>query len=171
MRSLRRQECERWQRRLSAYLDGALGTSAMREIAKHLETCQDCSAALDELRALKVALAQMPTPQPRPGFWPCIYAAVEGEALRQSRLCRRGWPERVSEWAGAHLRVIRQAAAVAAAAAVIISLAVSTLWWRPPADGLDDLIARHAEHSVQHPLGDQSRMVFVSCEVQAANRN
>lgn len=143
----------------------------MRQTAEHLQSCRACSLALEELRALKLTLAQTPVPDARPGFWRGVYAAVEREAASLRQPSRDGWRARASAWAAGHLVALRRAAAAVTVVALAGSLAAGALWWRAPADDLNDLIARHAEHSWEHPLGDRPRMAFVSCEVQAANRD
>jgi len=45
---------------LSAYLDGALRGDALSRVERHLETCERCRAAVDELRAVRGALQELP---------------------------------------------------------------------------------------------------------------
>lgn len=46
-------DCDRFEEKLSAYLDGALGHAEMAEVAAHLEKCPACSALLDKMRRLE----------------------------------------------------------------------------------------------------------------------
>lgn len=48
---------------LSALLDGALDVARRARVEAHVETCDACRVALDELRAVRVALAALPRAQ------------------------------------------------------------------------------------------------------------
>lgn len=51
---------------LSAYIDGALRGDALSRVESHLETCERCRAAVEELRVVRGALRELPRdPAPR----------------------------------------------------------------------------------------------------------
>lgn len=50
--------------RLSAYLDGELSVAARREVAAHLEVCEECRRELARLQRLDAALGRLETAAP-----------------------------------------------------------------------------------------------------------
>lgn len=54
--------------RLSAMVDGELSGRELTELSTHLDTCDDCTRELAELRALAVALQAVPEAEPRRSF-------------------------------------------------------------------------------------------------------
>lgn len=62
---------------LSAYIDGDVEESRTREIQSHLDECEACSRAADELRDLRGDLSMMAEVEPRRDLWPAVQRARE----------------------------------------------------------------------------------------------
>ncbi|MFZ5452497.1 MAG: anti-sigma factor family protein [Thermodesulfobacteriota bacterium] len=56
--------CEQVRERFSAWLDGELTAAENRQVAAHLEVCQDCSRELAILQRLDEALGTLAAPLP-----------------------------------------------------------------------------------------------------------
>lgn len=70
----------RQQHALSAYVDGELPTSEIRQLEEHLAACGECRVALRDLENLKGLLhqgLQDPVSEGVPGLWPGIRARIE----------------------------------------------------------------------------------------------
>jgi anti-sigma factor RsiW len=126
--------------RLQAYFDGEVDAIAAAEFERHIESCADCRAALQELqetrRALRRGLTYERTP---PELRARILRALDGEsALTAARPpARAAAPLRARTfWAGA-LGGFGSAAIAACAAFLLLA---------PPAGNalLDDLVGAHA---------------------------
>ncbi|HXH60620.1 MAG TPA: zf-HC2 domain-containing protein [Fimbriimonadaceae bacterium] len=81
--------CQIAQNLLSSYLDQELTGEQMLEVRSHLSLCNDCSAELEELRAIKHGLASMPSPSPRADLVPRIMVAIG--AVEPERPSRRAF--------------------------------------------------------------------------------
>ena len=68
---------------LSAYLDGELSASEARQVEAHLVGCGACNAELDDLRAARRLLRELPPVPAPPGF-------TRGLVDRRRRAARRG---------------------------------------------------------------------------------
>jgi anti-sigma factor RsiW len=71
--------CGGWLESLSASLDGALSEDKRGRLEAHLEACGGCQQHLRSLRALKHAIARLPSRETPPG---AVRAHVEALALR-----------------------------------------------------------------------------------------
>ncbi len=60
---------------LSAFIDGDVEGPRAREIQSHLDECQACSRAVDELRALKGDLSALSEVEPGRDLWPAVQRA------------------------------------------------------------------------------------------------
>jgi anti-sigma factor RsiW len=128
---------------LSSYLDGALRPGRALEVEVHLSRCGRCRQELSALRAAKAAVADLPPPEPRPGWLAQVHEA--GTA--------RFGPAR-------HRRVLlRRGAAVAGVAAVGLGVG---LWIAPPPEAPVTFQDEVRQHLVQidQPLSDQTSYVF-----------
>jgi len=115
--------CDRFPELLSAYLDGDLPPSEREELEAHMGRCPDCRARLESWRAVKHALARLPSREAPPG---AVRARVE--SLRFAHRASRA----------------RVLAAVVAAAA--LGAAGLLLGRRPPAPTLtltEELVSDH----------------------------
>jgi len=60
---------EEWTDKLSEYLDGELPDAERRQVTAHLETCEDCSRILEELREVVAAANAAPPVEPSRDLW------------------------------------------------------------------------------------------------------
>ncbi|MFV1997144.1 MAG: anti-sigma factor [Acidiferrobacterales bacterium] len=60
--------CNHTQKNLDEYLDDTLNAEQSGAIELHVNSCGDCSAALEQLRAMRATLRHMPVEPARPGF-------------------------------------------------------------------------------------------------------
>lgn len=90
---------------LSAHLDGDLAPARDDEVRRHLETCDACREACDDLRTLRDDLAAFGTTAPSPEVWSRIVQAGAVTSPRIGRVRRTAW--------------VAAATAAAAAAAVL----------------------------------------------------
>jgi hypothetical protein len=67
---------DKWTEKLSDYLDGELTEADRAELGRHLETCADCRAALEQLRDIVGWADDYPGRQPERDVWPGISAAI-----------------------------------------------------------------------------------------------
>lgn len=78
-----------WQDRLSEYLDGLLPEPEKRALEEHLQTCDNCRAALAELRAVVERLRADPTDAIPEDAWPRIASRLTTKQLASNRNARR----------------------------------------------------------------------------------
>ncbi len=86
-----RNECGKIQGLLEAYCEGTLSTARERMVGDHLWQCERCSAELEQIRRLAVALETLPALQPDPMLVAMISSRVAGlphPAVRRGLL---GW--------------------------------------------------------------------------------
>ncbi len=118
-------QCGQSTESLSLYLDNVLAPAERNAVASHLARCGTCRACMESLRAVKHAVARLPSQEEPPG---AVRAHVE--ALRLDQRARRKW------------RIV----APAAAAAVLVVAVAATLLVRRgshTAQLAEDLIADH----------------------------
>lgn len=96
-----------YAQRIGAYYDGEVGEEERRQIERHLQQCEECSAALERLRALSAFLGRARVPELSEGALSRFHSAASGAA------------ERV---------VFRTARSFAAAAAVLLVVCLGWLW-------------------------------------------
>lgn len=93
--------CRSCERRLSAFIDGALDEAEARAVAEHLRGCGACRAMRDELAALVGCLRGGTDGESRPvarqeGPPPELWTRIESE-LRERR-AQRSSPKRARRW-------------------------------------------------------------------------
>ena len=69
--------CRRIRPLLLDYADDRLPREQRSLVARHLESCQECSRAADDLAQARRWTALAPSPQPRPDFSQRVLAAIE----------------------------------------------------------------------------------------------
>ena len=67
--------------RLSAFVDGELSAVEAAAVRTHAAGCTNCTAAIEELRALVTQARALDVPEPPPTLWP----SIEGELERRER--------------------------------------------------------------------------------------
>jgi anti-sigma factor RsiW len=72
--------CDPIRAKISGYLDDELGVADAEAVRAHLPTCSECRAQLEGLRALKHAIARLPSTEEPPG---AIRAHVEAMRFAQ----------------------------------------------------------------------------------------
>lgn len=72
-----------------AFVDGDLSPARRREFAAHCAACPRCRALVDELLALRTALAALPDPEPPASLEASVMAAVRAEPSPQPGAHRR----------------------------------------------------------------------------------
>lgn len=127
--------CGEARPRIDELLDGELPAADAIALDDHIEACDACAAALAHARSLRVALAAMPVPGPRPGF--------AAEALAQARrrhigLVGADHAHRPQQAGHRPRRLARPATWWGGLAAAAAAAAVAILLWGGPQDGFVD---------------------------------
>ena len=94
---------------LSAYIDGDFDESRARSIQSHLDDCEACTKAAEELRGLRSDLSGLADVEPRRDLWPAVRRARAQAQEPAVSWWRRFW-------------MIPAAAVVGAAAALLVVL-------------------------------------------------
>jgi len=142
--------------RLSAYLDGALGASALEQVEAHLEVCGSCSRAYQELQALQRMLRGLPEPPLSQGFADRLHWRLQREAAHPTRRGALRWFQ------------VRPPFRVAlACATMLLILGLPATWMAdrlvPPETPLDTdaYIREYLVFSLDQPLVDEASPAFV----------
>ena len=104
---------DRWMERLSEYLDGELSATDRAALETHLETCDDCSAVLSDLRGVVDRARMAEDYTPRRDLWPGIARRIGATPAASPRIGRR-WSFSLPQ--------------LAAAAIVLMTLSGSAVW-------------------------------------------
>jgi anti-sigma factor RsiW len=110
--------CRNVVSRLNAYLDGELSGRDRERVEQHLGECGRCREALERLRAVADALAQLPTP-------PAVREGFANRVLARVRLRAEPQPVVVQLW-----RSFSPARRVAAAAVLALGIGLGALMAR-----------------------------------------
>jgi anti-sigma factor RsiW len=136
--------------RLSAYLDGELGTAERRAVETHLRTCPVCRRDLAELEQVKTLLGALPEVEPPAG----LFADIRRELER---------PAPVLGPLGGWLRGAFRRPAVVAAAALLAVLLIALPLAKGRIDrlqaanvGADVYVREHALLSATDPFADRA---------------
>ncbi len=87
--------CRRAKKRLSPYLDQALGDGEKLELERHLGNCSSCAHILRQLERMHNLVQRIPMEKPRPAFYEGLYDRLcQNEKAPRERLLRLGylWP-------------------------------------------------------------------------------
>ncbi len=68
---------DRYEARLSEWLDGDLSPAEHADVERHLATCVSCAAIVEELRAVQAQAARLGPIEPAADLWPGILARLE----------------------------------------------------------------------------------------------
>jgi len=104
---------DRWMERLSEYLDGELPATDRAALEAHLDTCNDCSAMLDDLRRVVDRARLAEEYVPRRDLWPGIASRI-GATHASPRRTGRKWSFSLPQ--------------LAAAAILLMTLSGGTVW-------------------------------------------
>jgi anti-sigma factor RsiW len=104
---------DRWMERLSEYLDGELPAQDRAALEAHLESCNDCSAVLDDLRRVVDRARVAEEYLPRHDLWPGIASRIGATPVRARRIGRK-WSFSLPQ--------------LAAAAILLMTLSGSAVW-------------------------------------------
>ncbi len=93
--------CDSLRETLVDYVDGRLEPAETRDVERHLEVCDNCSALVTDLRTIRAAAFMLDRHQPAPEAWTRLQAAIASEPAPKNRLLampgRANWPV----WLGA----------------------------------------------------------------------
>ena len=67
---------DKWTAQLSAYLDGDLTADKRTDLERHVESCDECRTALQQLRGVVTWAADFEGREPANDVWPQIAAAI-----------------------------------------------------------------------------------------------
>jgi anti-sigma factor ChrR (cupin superfamily) len=67
---------DKWTAQLSAYLDGELSADERTDLERHLELCDECRTALQQLRGVVTWAADFEGREPANDVWPQIAAVI-----------------------------------------------------------------------------------------------
>lgn len=87
--------CRRAKKKLSPYMDQALGDKEKLELERHLEDCSSCGHILRQLERMHSLVQKIPMEKPRPAFYEGLYHRLSqkekapGEGLFRVRYL---WP-------------------------------------------------------------------------------
>jgi len=76
--------CTRMENKILPYVDGRLKQSEALEMEKHLLTCPACSLRVNEFRAVRGLLDELPVIEPSAAFDVRVRARVAAEPAKQS---------------------------------------------------------------------------------------
>lgn len=119
------------------YVNGTLADVERNQVARHLETCEDCRVELEEISILKAGLTAIYDAQPGSSAQTAraVLAAVAADvrAGRSRPVGLESWPESIDEW----LRSLLMPQWVPTLAAVLLVAQIGLLLWitMPPEDG------------------------------------
>lgn len=108
------------QEQLSAWLDRQLEDDVTRGIEQHLECCQSCRAALEEMSTLNRLFREMRVLEPPSYLWTRISAGLdEAEPAPKRWLSKLGFPIGRPGWLRAEVWALAATLAIGGTAAVL----------------------------------------------------
>jgi anti-sigma factor RsiW len=153
----------RWQRQLSAYVDGELASHEAGELETHLAQCESCRAELERLQSLKSLLGRLPERPVPETLWTSIRAQLDRP--------QQSWTAVVEQWLRGAVR--RPALAAAALALVAILVAVPLVRGRlerlrAAELGPELYIREHALASASDPFLDRAYLGLLITDASLA---
>jgi anti-sigma factor RsiW len=153
----------RWQRQLSAYVDGELTPHEAGEVEAHVAQCESCREELDRLQSLKSLLGRLPERPVPETLWTSIRAQLDQP--------QQSWGATVEQW----LRGVVRRPALAAAALVLVAILVAIPLVRGRLErlraaelGPELYIREHALASASDPFLDRAYLGFLISDASLA---
>ena len=110
---------DRWQNRVSEYIDGELTPSETLRFEKHLEGCDECLVTMRELKRVVAHVAHLPQLQPPERVWTDLAHKIEGQTPGSAqRGARRTAP-----------RFASRMSLLVAACAALMMISAGAGWW------------------------------------------
>jgi anti-sigma factor RsiW len=109
---------DQWTDRLSAYIDGELSQEEGAKLEQHLETCDECKATLQQLKAVVGWAEGYPGREPARDQWSDIGAAISGSQPGVVNIATRRGRDR---------RLVTMPRALAAG--IVLALVGAGSWW------------------------------------------
>jgi len=111
---------DRFQTRLSEYVDGELAPNEHELVERHLDDCAECAGIADDLRAVRARAAGLPGRRPATDLWSGIEARIAAhDGARTTRL---------EPHHGMGRRIVLSVPQLAAAALALASLSAAGAW-------------------------------------------
>ena len=100
--------CERYRRRISDDIDGALGPAAKARLERHIRGCPECRACRAELLALQGRTKDAADPRLPESFWTDFGRRLDARLAEEERSARAQtpWSQAVWGWAAAALLIL-----------------------------------------------------------------
>ena len=118
---------DRFEARLSEYVDGELGAEETALLERHLPGCEDCTRTLEELRRVAARAAELPPREPPEAVWTGISARI-GEGRERAEMSADGVSTGGSTGGIARRRISFSPPQLAAAAAIVAALSGGLAW-------------------------------------------
>ncbi len=163
----------------SSFIDGRMDGQSIRDIARHLENCDECREEVTRLLALRRTLNELTSPSlpPNPEFWSGAYRKARLEALHADAAAKNS----------GYLFMRRAAASLVAVACVLCAALAAPLissnyreqplttftYYNPTPSAVDigPLLRAHTAYSAMQPLSDNSRMSMILSDEASENVN
>jgi len=87
-------QCSEVQQILDDYLDGDIPTGKSWDIKRHVADCTACRTDLEQRRAIRRGLSELPVPEPSAGFFDRAFEALDQRTSGRRRGDQGpGWPQ------------------------------------------------------------------------------
>jgi anti-sigma factor RsiW len=148
---------------LNDYVDDALGVTERVDVERHVASCAECRALVDDLREIRTTARSLDQREPPVRAWSRIERAIKLER-EHAREGAQGVQPSGSGSVLSRLKGSRSAAWLAAAAAIVLAVGLGLRYW--PRATAPAQTARVAP-TVEPPSGDAAA-VSIEAELRAA---
>jgi anti-sigma factor RsiW len=83
-------KCEDLNEALVDLVDGRLDGAEQRGVERHLESCENCRALVEDLRSIRAAAFMLDRREPAAGTWSKVQAAIAADPAPKGRLLNMG---------------------------------------------------------------------------------
>jgi anti-sigma factor RsiW len=90
MKGVKNMQCQKVQRKLSAYMDGELALAALRSVESHLDQCAACMKMVADFRKVDALVRELPRFDVSPEFVAQLLKEV-GESGTPAKRSLSGW--------------------------------------------------------------------------------